>query len=68
MVCFSPELIKLFFFFAITMEIIANEVTDGKFAISFLEKKTWLDQFNRTQTLTHLFLHLCLPNSLRLPV
>lgn len=31
-------------------------------------KKPWIDQFNRTQTLIHLFLCLCLPNSLGLPV
>lgn len=39
-VCFSPELIKLFFSFfsATTKEIIANEITDGKFAISFWKK------------------------------
>lgn len=61
---FSPELM-IFFFFAITMEIIVNEVTDGKFAISFW-KKPWINQFNRT--LAHLCLHLCLPNSLGLPV
>lgn len=36
------------------MEIIVNEVTDGKSAISFW-KKPWIDQFNRTQTLAHLF-------------
>lgn len=64
-VWFSSELMN--FFFAITMETIVNEVTDGKTAISFW-KKPWIDQFNRTQTLTHLFLRLCLPNSLGLPV
>lgn len=36
------------------MDIIVNEVTDGKSAISFW-KKPWIDQFNRTQTLAHLF-------------
>lgn len=38
-----------------------------KSALSFC-KKPWINQFNRTQTLAKLFLHLCLPTSLGLPV